>query len=224
MASNEPIYFSLIPPFGRGAHLTIAGVLKLGRGATLAATHSEIVFFDAHAREVGRLADAFRLSLRTQLQSPSCQVLRDERSPPHRAVTMQWNLDDEASPAVAATRDDAARDSLCAVYFPSQVPVREDVDVLVRYVNRGTERVNVLDGVRSAVHWADGVPCPSITGWHWDGPYLAPLGCTSALRFRLADFRGAPVDGEHECSVELLGMRTSPERVSWTGEPWSRSR
>lgn len=214
-------WISLLPAFGpQERWMSTTGVLKLARGAELTVERSAIAFLDEQGRVIAELADAFGLVAGARLPGPLSQKLHDRRPRPPVATAMRWTLNDRQTPAVPKldVRADAGELSLwCA---PLHVPVREDHQLFVHYVNLTDHKVDLCAAVRGAILWVDGAAHPSMTGWHWDGRGDVQAGGWSHREFRMSDFRDAPLLGAHEIAVEMFGQRTLTQSVLLEGEPW----
>lgn len=215
---GAPSLAALVSPIGPRAHMApTTCILKLARGEARSIRRSELLFFDAGGRPVGRLGDAFSMAVDTKLEGPTCKRLHDDRPRPERAVTMRWALDDDVSAPVPVALPEDEWGRLRVTYFPLQVPVEDDVHLLVQHVNTGRERVHLVDAIRRAALLVDGVPFACAAGWHWNGRSFVDPGATFTRWFRLSDFPGAPAEGEHALALEMLGMRTEPQQVTWSG-------
>jgi hypothetical protein len=215
------LWTALLPVFGpRATHMAISGVLKLPRDQALTVEHSIITFLDPSGAVIGELRDAFGLTAGTSLLGPASQRLHDNRPRPPRAAAMRWVLDDRQTATIPVVDEGSQAGELTLCCTPVHVPVRDDFQLWVQYVNLTGQSVDLCAAVRGAIAWVDGVEHPSTTGMHWDGRSDIQAGGWSRRGFRMSDFAGAPLLGAHEIAVEMFGRRTLTQSVLLHGEPW----
>jgi hypothetical protein len=218
---SPTLSITLLPAFGpRARDMALSGVLKLTRGAELVVTRSAITFMNSRGAVVGELRDAFGLTAGTRLLGPHSQRLRDDRPRPSDAVAVHWALSDRQTPAIPVVDDGPQAGELTLCCAPLHVPVRDDLQLWVQYVNHTGDKVDLCAAVRGATLWVDGLGHPSTTGMHWDGRGDIHAGGWSRQGFRMSDFAGAPLLGAHELAVEMFGQRTVTRSVLLEGDPW----
>jgi len=221
-ADDERMMIALLPPFGpRPQWMATGGVLKLARGAEVSIEWSTVTFLDSRGATITELEHAFDLRPGTRLEGPWFGWLRDERPRPTGATSMCWSVNDWRSPIMPAFDAEPQAQPLTLTCLPFHVPIRDDRQLFVQFVNDTEERIDLVKAVRSATLWVDDVAYPSITGWHWDGNGEVQPGRWSRWGFRMSDFEGAPLLGEHEVSIEMFGRRTATLAVHLVGEQWT---
>jgi hypothetical protein len=215
------LWTALLPAFGpRASHMSIGGVLKLTSDHARTVERSIITFLDSSGKVIGELRDAFGLTAGTSLLGPASQRLHDNRPRPPRAVAMHWVLDECQTPTIPVVDEGPQAGELTLCCTPVHVPVRDDFQLWVQYVNHTGQSVDLWAAVRGAIAWVDGVQHPSTTGMHWDGRSDIQADGWSRQGFRMSDFAGAPLLGAHEIAVEMYGRRTLTQSVLFRGEPW----
>lgn len=220
-AMPEELLIAMLPPFGPQARwMATAGVLKLSRDRELLVERSTATFFDDRGGQLAELDDAFGLRVGTRLEGPLYARQSDARARPPAAASMCWTLNDWRSPPVATLDAEPGSGRLVLRCLPLHVPVPDDRQLVVQLVNTSAHEVELTEAVRTATLWVDGVGYRSMTGWHWDGRSTVPPGGWTRQAFRMGDFDGAPLLGDHVVSIELLGQRTSEQAVQLVGEPW----
>jgi len=145
------------------------------------------------------------------IAGPHIRRFSEDASTDSRATTMRWSLNESI---VEVPCGDGPSD-LRATWLAVQIPLPNDVHLVVDFFNRSAHTVNIATAMREAVCWADGVPYPSVAGGVWNGPYLVAPGRKTRRSFSLDDFPGVPRSGTHEMSVGFGGERSSPETVTW---------
>jgi hypothetical protein len=218
--ADDSIWIAMLPTFGPQARSrSIPAILKLARGAELAVERSVVAFLDERGATAGELSDAFGLVAGTRLDGPLARALRDDRPRPACAA-WRWTLDDRQTATVASfdARPDAGELVLwCA---PLHVPVPDDHQLVVQYVNVTDNVVDLPRAIRDATLWVDGVAHRSRAGGHWDGRGHVQPGGSSQQRFRMSDFEGAPTLGIHDVALEMFGLRTITRSLHLVGEVW----
>jgi hypothetical protein len=221
VANREHLLIAMLPPFGPKARwMATTGVLKIARGSELRIERSTVTFLDEHGEELAELEDAFGLRQGSRLAGPCYALQRDERRRPEFATSMFWTLNHWRSPVVATfdSEADSPRPSLWCL--PLHVPVPQDRQLFVQFVNASARSVNLVEAIRTATLWVEGVGHRSLRGWHWDGPGTVQPGGWTRQGFKMGDFDGAPLLGDHDVCLELFGRCTSTRRVQLLGEPW----
>lgn len=218
---RDEILMALVPPIGyRSEWGSLLAFLKLARGAELDLECTELEFFDAGGCTLERRQDAFGLRVGMHLSGPYSEKLGDDSRRPERAVLARWRLNEFAVETELVVPEDEESFPR-VVYLPLQVPLPTDEHIIVSIVNRGLEPIDIAEGMREAVLWVDGTPYASVAARLWNGGYLVRPNRATTRRFRLSDFPGAPRQGAHETSLEILGARSLPQVVEWRGEAWT---
>jgi hypothetical protein len=218
---TDRLMMALLPVLGPRAALEARhAVLKWAGPGQLAVTDSTLAFADDAGRIVERREGAFGLEAGATIAPPYSSALSDDGGAPAAAVTQRWRLNGWAVAASAGVPEsDWSR--LVSTCLPLQVPLSTDEHFVLQLVNTGTVPLDLARGVQQAICFVDGTAWRSSAGRIWNGPYLLRPGHASIRRFRLADFPGGPVTGTHEVVLELLGRRSSPQRVRWHGTPFA---
>jgi hypothetical protein len=209
---------ALVPPVGyRSEWGSLLAFLKLSQGMELSVDYSELDFSDARGHMLESRKNAFGLTPGIHLSGPYSEKLGDDSRRPVAATLVKWRLNGLLVETNLVT---SQLDPLRVVYLPLQVPLSDDHHIIVSIVNLGETLLNIATGMQEAVCWADGVAYESIAARVWNGSYLIRPGHATTRRFRLSDFPGTPRHGTHEMSLEILGIRSIPQTVTWYGEPF----
>jgi hypothetical protein len=212
---------ALVPPVGyRSEWGSLLAFLKLAQGIELSIDASDLDFFDVRGRLLESWHNAFGFTTGMQLDGPYSEKLADDRRRPAAASLARWRLN---SLLVETNLVTSQPDSLRVVYLPLQVPLPNDHHIIVSIVNLGKTPLNIATGMHEAICWADGVAYESIAARVWNGIYLIRPGHATTRLFRSNDFPGIPCQGTREMSLEILGMRSVPQTVTWCGEPFLNS-
>ena len=220
MVEDEATLLALLP---RAGPIAASGepraVLKRAAGPLV--VEASILTFTAGEEVLEVRPDAFGLTREYRLEPPCSRALTEPRGAVPGATRAEWRLNGwRVCSALAAP--EAAWSGLIVHWLPLMVPAADDRHLVADVVNTGGAEINILTGIRSAILWVDGTAYPSAAGWTWNGrPMVAP-GHTRSVRFSLTDFPSAPLQGEHEMALEMLGRRSPPETVDWRGAPWVR--
>ncbi len=212
---SDGILIALLTPLGfRSEWGGLSGYLKIAEGKSIGIERSELIFHDAAENVIATGTGAFGLVAGTSLAGPYSLRLTDDARRPSEAATVGWRLNDME---VNARLIESEASSLRVVYLPLLVSMKGDRHIVVTYVNRTGGMVNIAEGVRSATCIVDGKRFPSNTGGHWDGGSHVQPGKSITKQFSLEDFTGVSLTGQHEMSFEMLGSKSDPEIVEWTG-------
>lgn len=217
---EDDLLIRLVPPFGPRAEMRpLLAYLKLAPGAALVAGRSTLELVDEGGRVLATRENAFGVAEGTPLAGPHSVRLADDDPRPEGAASARWRLG-ELSAETPLANPEAEWPAPRLVCLELQVPVADDPHLVVTVANTGGEPLDIATGMREAVLRVDGAAYASTAGRVWNGPYLVRPGHVTTRQFSLGDFPGAPRSGTHQVSLEILGMRTAPQTVTWRGEPW----
>ncbi len=212
---SDGILIALVPPLGfRSEWGALSGYLKIAAGKALEIKRSELLFWDAAENVIEARRQAFGLGDKTKLAGPYSHRFSDDARRPAETATVRWRANDME----AGTRlTESEGVSLRVIYLPLVVSTEGDPHIIVTVVNRTDATLNIAEGVRSAACIVDGKRFSSNAGGHWDGGSHIQPKKSITKQFSLRDFPGVPLSGQHEMRFEILGFRSEPEIIEWTG-------
>lgn len=212
---TNDLLLTLIAALGpRARHDATLGELKWGGSTPLEVEQSTLEFCDEAGQVISHKEQAFGLTPGTQLIAPYSRSLIDESVRPPKGVLQRWRLNDwvvESPSIVPATE----WGQLYVTWLPLQLPLAQDMHVVVGLVNLDVKPLDIARGMSEAVCWVDGVPWPSGVGRVWNTRYLIETNHSTRRHFRLADFPGLSILGKHEMALEMLGYRSKLQVVEW---------
>jgi hypothetical protein len=208
---NDGVMIALLAPLGfRSEWSALRGYVKVAAGS-FRIEDSELTFFSPGGDLLERRVNAFGLKRGKTFTAPFSERFSDGGRRRAQAVIVRWRVNEmevEASLMESTT-------GLRVVYLPLQVRVKKDPHIVATVVNCTGATLNIAEGVRGAVCFADGKPFPSTTGGHWDGGVDVQPGKAATKQFSLDDFPGVPRAGQHKMSLQILGLVSEIETVDW---------
>ena len=210
---DENTLIAVLPPLGRHSNWgSILGYLKIASRRTFEIHSSVLEFVNANGELLEKREAAFGQQPGTKHSGPYSIRFSDDTRRPAGADRVYWRVNEMIVEAGLSGREDVG---LRVMYLPLQVQIDRDPHIVITVVNRTTKVLNIADGIRSAICYADGQAYCSNRGGHWDGGVGLNPGYSTTRQLSLDDFPGIPRAGHHEMSIELLGLRSKPEYVDW---------
>jgi hypothetical protein len=209
---SERVMIALLTPLGfRSEWSAVRGYLKVSAGS-FRIENSELTLFAATGETLETWPNAFGLKRGKTVDGPYSGRFSHGTQRPAKAAVVRWRVNDIE---VEANLVESNETALRVEYLPLQVPVEKDPHIVVTVVNLTGTVLNIAEGVRNAVCFADGKAYPSNTGGHWDGGVHIQTGKAVTKQFSLDHFPGIPKTGRHEMSFEILGLVSETETVDW---------
>lgn len=209
----DGMLLAVMPPIGFRSELgAVLGYLKIVNGKTLKIERSELEFLDTEGTIIEMCPDAFGLLKGSHLAGPYSERFADDRQRKESASVVIWRVNDME---VMASLIEPEGIELRVAYLPQRIEKEKDPHIVFTLLNRGEKMLNIADGIRTAVCYADGTPYQSNIGGHWDGSYLLRPGHSTTRQFNLNDFPGIPQTGVREMILEILGIKSNPQTIDW---------
>jgi hypothetical protein len=218
LVKDDIILMALVPPVGyRSEWGYLLALLKLSQGMELIVKRSELDFLNAEGEKIESWYDAFKLVVGMKISGPYSAKLIEDRRRPETATLVKWRLNDLLVETSLIT---SQLDPLKVLYLPLQVPISQDDHILVSIMNLGETPLNIATGMQNTICRSDSFKYTSIAARVWNGIYLIRPNHGTTRSFQLSDFPGIPRYGTHKMSLEILGMHSPPQAVTWCGEPF----